>query len=138
MSPRSADTAFMYVLAVLMMVKIYQSRHPDINARAHSTFGVLAVLIALGKRYSIASSVLPFLSVHPSNYKKLNPTFLTNHFLRRIPKHMRRGLLGFFYLTKLGVDYNQWSNTVYTKTLKLYKFYCPGRLAISNTHHYTH
>ncbi|CAH2107898.1 unnamed protein product [Euphydryas editha] len=41
------DTAFMYVLAVLMMVKIYQSRHPDINARAHSTFGVLAVLIAL-------------------------------------------------------------------------------------------
>ncbi|OWR49249.1 sid-1-related protein 3 precursor [Danaus plexippus plexippus] len=41
------DTAFMYVLAVLMMVKIYQSRHPDVNARAHATFGVLAVLIAL-------------------------------------------------------------------------------------------
>ncbi|XP_039751290.1 SID1 transmembrane family member 2-like [Pararge aegeria] len=40
------DTAFMYVLAVLIMVKIYQSRHPDINARAHATFGVLAVLIA--------------------------------------------------------------------------------------------
>lgn len=38
----------MYVLAVLSMVKIYQSRHPDINARAHATFGVLAVLIALG------------------------------------------------------------------------------------------
>lgn len=43
-----ADTAFMYVLAVLSMVKIYQSRHPDVNARAHSTFGVLAVLIAIG------------------------------------------------------------------------------------------
>ncbi|CAH0714033.1 unnamed protein product, partial [Brenthis ino] len=41
------DTSFMYVLAVLMMVKIYQSRHPDVNARAHSTFGVLAVLMAL-------------------------------------------------------------------------------------------
>lgn len=41
------DTAFMYVLAVLSMVKIYQSRHPDINARAHATFGVLAVLILL-------------------------------------------------------------------------------------------
>ncbi|XP_060803622.1 SID1 transmembrane family member 1 [Amyelois transitella] len=41
------DTAFMYVLAVLSMVKIYQSRHPDVNARAHATFGVLAVLIAL-------------------------------------------------------------------------------------------
>ncbi|CAH1646872.1 unnamed protein product [Spodoptera littoralis] len=41
------DTAFMYVLAVLCMVKIYQARHPDINARAHATFGVLAVLIFL-------------------------------------------------------------------------------------------
>lgn len=41
------DTAFMYVLAVLSMVKIYQSRHPDINARAHATFGVLALFIAL-------------------------------------------------------------------------------------------
>lgn len=38
----------MYVLAVLSMVKIYQARHPDINARAHATFAVLAVLIALG------------------------------------------------------------------------------------------
>ncbi|CAG9113640.1 unnamed protein product [Plutella xylostella] len=41
------DTAFMYVLAVVIMVKIYQSRHPDVNARAHATFGVLAVMIAL-------------------------------------------------------------------------------------------
>ncbi|CAK1549303.1 unnamed protein product [Leptosia nina] len=40
------DTAFMYVLAVLSMVKIYQARHPDVNARAHATFGVLAVIIA--------------------------------------------------------------------------------------------
>ncbi|KAH9642081.1 hypothetical protein HF086_007201 [Spodoptera exigua] len=35
---------------VLCMVKIYQARHPDINARAHATFGVLAVLILLGNR----------------------------------------------------------------------------------------
>ncbi|KAI8422127.1 hypothetical protein MSG28_006046 [Choristoneura fumiferana] len=42
-----ADVAFMYVLAVLSMVKIYQARHPDVNARAHATFGVLALLIAL-------------------------------------------------------------------------------------------
>lgn len=40
----------MYVLAVLSMVKIYQARHPDVNARAHATFGVLALLIAIGKR----------------------------------------------------------------------------------------
>ncbi|CAG4961741.1 unnamed protein product [Parnassius apollo] len=41
------DTAFMYVLAVLSMVKVYQSRHPDVNARAHSTFAALAVIIAI-------------------------------------------------------------------------------------------
>ncbi|PZC70408.1 hypothetical protein B5X24_HaOG216464 [Helicoverpa armigera] len=39
------DTSFMYVTSVLCMVKIYQSRHPDINARAHATFGVLALII---------------------------------------------------------------------------------------------
>ncbi|KAM3959594.1 sid-1-related gene3 [Aphomia sociella] len=42
------DTAFMYVMAVLAMVKIYQARHPDVNARAHATFGILAVIIAFG------------------------------------------------------------------------------------------
>lgn len=30
------------------MVKIYQNRHPDINARAPVTFGVLAITILLG------------------------------------------------------------------------------------------
>lgn len=43
------DTSFMYVMAVLIMVKLYQNRHPDINATAYATFGVLAVLIFLGK-----------------------------------------------------------------------------------------
>lgn len=39
----------MYVLALLSIVNIYQSRQPSINARAHATFGVLAVVIALGE-----------------------------------------------------------------------------------------
>lgn len=42
------DTSFMYVTSALCMVKIYQSRHPDINARAHATFGVLALIIFIG------------------------------------------------------------------------------------------
>ncbi|KPJ17436.1 SID1 transmembrane family member 1 [Papilio machaon] len=42
------DTSFMYVTSVLCMVKIYQARHPDINARAHATFGVLALIIFIG------------------------------------------------------------------------------------------
>ncbi|KAG7295643.1 hypothetical protein JYU34_021921 [Plutella xylostella] len=42
------DTSFMYVTGVLCMVKVYQSRHPDVNARAHATFGVLALIIFIG------------------------------------------------------------------------------------------
>ncbi|KAK9876017.1 hypothetical protein WA026_011133 [Henosepilachna vigintioctopunctata] len=42
------DSSFMYVMAVLCMVKLYQNRHPDINATAYSTFGVLALAILLG------------------------------------------------------------------------------------------
>ncbi|KAI4454754.1 sid1 transmembrane family memeber [Holotrichia oblita] len=42
------DTSFMYITAVLCMIKIYHTRHPDVNASAYSTFGVLAVAILLG------------------------------------------------------------------------------------------
>lgn len=42
------DTSFMYIIAVLCMVKLYQTRHPDINATAYATFGVLAIAILLG------------------------------------------------------------------------------------------
>lgn len=38
----------MYVIAVLCMIKIYQNRHPDINARAPVTFGILALIIFIG------------------------------------------------------------------------------------------
>ncbi|XP_072386830.1 SID1 transmembrane family member 1-like isoform X1 [Diabrotica undecimpunctata] len=41
------DSSFMYVMAVLCMVKLYQNRHPDINANAYTTFGVLAVAVVL-------------------------------------------------------------------------------------------
>lgn len=37
----------MYIIAVLCMIKIYQTRHPDINARAPATFGILAIVILL-------------------------------------------------------------------------------------------
>ncbi|KAF5284132.1 hypothetical protein FQR65_LT00132 [Abscondita terminalis] len=42
------DSSFMYVIAVLCVVKLYQTRHPDINATAYATFSVLAVSILLG------------------------------------------------------------------------------------------
>ncbi|RXG72319.1 SID1 transmembrane family member 1 [Armadillidium vulgare] len=42
------DTAFMYVIAVLCMLKIYQTRHPDVNASANGTYLVLAFSVLLG------------------------------------------------------------------------------------------
>lgn len=38
----------MYIIAVLCMIKIYQTRHPDINAKAQITFGILALIILIG------------------------------------------------------------------------------------------
>lgn len=43
------DSSFMYVMAILCMVTLYQNRHPDINAHAYATFLVLAMAILLGK-----------------------------------------------------------------------------------------
>ncbi|NP_001099012.1 Sid-1-related A precursor [Tribolium castaneum] len=41
------DTSFMYVMAVLCMIKLYQNRHPDVNATAYATFTVLGMAIFL-------------------------------------------------------------------------------------------
>lgn len=42
------DTSFMYIICMLCIVKMYQTRHPDINANAYFIFGVLALVIILG------------------------------------------------------------------------------------------
>ena len=40
------DTAFMYVIALLCLVKLYQKRHPDVASSAYKVFlGVGAVLL---------------------------------------------------------------------------------------------
>ncbi|GFO22380.1 sid1 transmembrane family member 1 [Plakobranchus ocellatus] len=39
------DTSFMYIIACLIMLKIYQCRHPDINAKAHIAFFSMALII---------------------------------------------------------------------------------------------
>ncbi|CAH8559077.1 unnamed protein product [Dicrocoelium dendriticum] len=46
--PILSHTAYMYILAALIMLKIYQTRHPDVNASAHSAYMVIAVVILLG------------------------------------------------------------------------------------------
>ncbi|KAJ9594365.1 hypothetical protein L9F63_014207, partial [Diploptera punctata] len=51
------DTSFMYVISMLCMLKIYQTRHPDINASAYATFGVLAIVILIGMIGVLAGTV---------------------------------------------------------------------------------
>ncbi|CAD6187161.1 unnamed protein product [Caenorhabditis auriculariae] len=41
------DTSFMYVIGMLGMLKLYQLRHPDINANAHVAFAVVALFILI-------------------------------------------------------------------------------------------
>nr|XP_045004020.1 SID1 transmembrane family member 1 isoform X1 [Jaculus jaculus] len=41
------DTSFMYVIAGLCMLKLYQTRHPDINASAYSAYASFAVVTML-------------------------------------------------------------------------------------------
>lgn len=42
------DSSFMYVIAVLVTLKLYQNRHSDIIPSAHSTFMILAVIMTIG------------------------------------------------------------------------------------------
>lgn len=41
----SADTSFMYMIAGLCVLKLYQKRHPDINASAYTAYACLAAVI---------------------------------------------------------------------------------------------
>ena len=39
---------FEFYSSILILLKIYQTRHPDINANAYTAFGVLAFIIFIG------------------------------------------------------------------------------------------
>ncbi|KAL4229337.1 RNA transmembrane transporter [Mactra antiquata] len=39
------DTSFMYIMACLCILKIYQNRHPDISAKPHSAYMTMAFVI---------------------------------------------------------------------------------------------
>ncbi|XP_044797875.2 SID1 transmembrane family member 1 isoform X5 [Bubalus bubalis] len=41
------DTSFMYMIAGLCMLKLYQTRHPDINASAYTAYASFALVITL-------------------------------------------------------------------------------------------
>lgn len=40
----------MYIMAILIMVKLYHNRHPDVNASAYATFAVIGIGIFAGSK----------------------------------------------------------------------------------------
>ncbi|GMT35929.1 hypothetical protein PFISCL1PPCAC_27226, partial [Pristionchus fissidentatus] len=53
------DTSFMYIIGLLGMLKIYQLRHPDINANAHVAFALAAFFIFIAMM-GVYMNTLPF------------------------------------------------------------------------------
>lgn len=53
----------MYILALILMLKIYQTRHPDINASAHSAYMVMAFVIISGVTGVVSEYLFKQLSV---------------------------------------------------------------------------
>ncbi|BFZ13846.1 hypothetical protein BsWGS_16884 [Bradybaena similaris] len=61
------DTSFMYIIACLCMLKIYQSRHPDINAKAHVSYFSMALIIfiaVLGVVYGVSILWIFYALIH--------------------------------------------------------------------------
>lgn len=61
------DTSFMYVMAMLIMAKLYQNRHPDVQASAYSTFTVLGLSVMVAM-FGIIFNSLPVLIVFFVSY----------------------------------------------------------------------
>ncbi|XP_048418009.2 SID1 transmembrane family member 2 isoform X2 [Stegostoma tigrinum] len=64
------DTSFMYMIAGLCMLKLYEKRHPDINASAYSAYACLALVIffsvlgvVFGKDYIVFWAVFSFIHI---------------------------------------------------------------------------
>ena len=60
----SVDTAFMYMIGCLCMLKIYQTRHPDVNAHAHTAYCFIAFIVFMGVMGVVRTFLLYFCSNH--------------------------------------------------------------------------
>jgi len=58
------DTSFMYMIAGLCMLKLYQKRHPDINASAYTAYACMAGVIFF--------SVLGVVSAHTHTHTHIH------------------------------------------------------------------
>lgn len=57
------DTSFMYMIGALGILKIYQLRHPDVNANAHISFAVMAMFIFLAMCGVVSASLNAFSNI---------------------------------------------------------------------------
>ncbi|XP_014789926.1 SID1 transmembrane family member 1 isoform X1 [Octopus bimaculoides] len=61
------DTSFMYIIACLCMLRLYQTRHPDINAKAHTAYLYMAFIIfiaVIGVVYQTPVFWIVFAAIH--------------------------------------------------------------------------
>ena len=52
----SLDTSFMYIIACLIIVQLYSTRHPDLAAKPHIVFGTFAAIILVAVSGVVISS----------------------------------------------------------------------------------
>ena len=62
-----ADTSFMYIIACLSMLKIYEMRHPDVQAKAYRSYFSMALVIFIAVLGVVSHvDILPALTpAHP-------------------------------------------------------------------------
>ena len=65
------DTAFMYMIGWLCMIKIYQTRHPDVNAHAHTAYCIIAFIVFIGVIGVVSIASLYSLEVTSKGFVKI-------------------------------------------------------------------
>ncbi|RTG86335.1 uncharacterized protein DC041_0003499 [Schistosoma bovis] len=126
-----SDTAYMYILGMLIMLKIYQTRHPDVNASAHSAYMVMAVVIFLG-----VLGVVSFISGHyylclprriyylirTDGIGCLRPTYLERMLLLLIANLVNFTLAG-YGIVKRPRDFSTFLLSIFMINLLMYTFF---------------
>ncbi|XP_052228430.1 SID1 transmembrane family member 1-like isoform X2 [Dreissena polymorpha] len=72
------DTSFMYVMACLCILKIYQNRHPDITTKVHTYYLAMAVIIivaVIGQLYSTLAFWVVFMCAYMTFSLRLSIEF---------------------------------------------------------------
>jgi hypothetical protein len=77
------DTTFMYIMTILMFLKVYQFRHPDLTARAYTIFIMIAITLifeAIGYYWRSTPGV--FMSIFILTYMMFTVVFMNAMFFQ--------------------------------------------------------